>query len=128
MKKRAVVLTLLSTFSQDLYKGNIMAAIEEFHKHTCIKFKVRTTERNWIKFSKDKGWVKCISATKSPWPSKRGFRHFGNGRGRGPLVRAASGSNPVQTAGARFSKVPKSFLARKAICEMKFDDLNPLRS
>lgn len=39
----------------DLYKGNIMAAIEEFHKHTCIKFKVRTTERNWIKFSKDKG-------------------------------------------------------------------------
>ncbi|XP_015758379.1 PREDICTED: astacin-like metalloprotease toxin 1 [Acropora digitifera] len=39
----------------DLYKDNIMAAIEEFHKHTCIKFKVRTNERNWIKFRKDKG-------------------------------------------------------------------------
>ena len=44
-------------FHQDLYKDNIMAAIEDFHKHTCIKFKVRTNERNWIKFRKDKGWV-----------------------------------------------------------------------
>ncbi|KAJ7358857.1 hypothetical protein OS493_020694 [Desmophyllum pertusum] len=37
------------------YKKNIMAAIEEFHKHTCITFKERKNERNWIKFSKDKG-------------------------------------------------------------------------
>lgn len=37
------------------YRKNIIAAIAEFHKHTCIRFKERKNERNWIKFSKDKG-------------------------------------------------------------------------
>lgn len=39
----------------DAYKKNIMSAIEEFHKYTCITFKERKNERNWIKFSKGKG-------------------------------------------------------------------------
>lgn len=44
-----------------------MVVIEEFYKYICIKFKVRMMERNWIKFSKDKGWVKCILVIKSFW-------------------------------------------------------------
>lgn len=39
----------------DSYKKNILAAIEEFHKHTCITFKEKKNERNWIKFSKENG-------------------------------------------------------------------------
>ncbi|XP_073249502.1 meprin A subunit beta-like isoform X2 [Porites lutea] len=37
------------------HKKNILAAIDEFHKHTCIRFKERKNEKYWIKFSKGKG-------------------------------------------------------------------------
>lgn len=37
------------------YKPTILKAIEEFHKHTCIRFVPHTIEKNWIEFDKQAG-------------------------------------------------------------------------
>ncbi|XP_031550235.1 zinc metalloproteinase nas-14-like [Actinia tenebrosa] len=39
----------------EAYVDNILAAIKEFQKHTCLTFVQKTKERNWIKFTKDRG-------------------------------------------------------------------------
>ncbi|KAK3745499.1 hypothetical protein QZH41_001152 [Actinostola sp. cb2023] len=39
----------------EAYVDNILEAMREFHKHTCIRFVQKTNERNWIKFTQDKG-------------------------------------------------------------------------
>ncbi|XP_031548609.1 zinc metalloproteinase nas-13-like, partial [Actinia tenebrosa] len=45
----------------------IQEAIEEFHKHTCVKFVPRTSEKNWINFVKKSG---CYSSVgKRYWRS-----------------------------------------------------------
>ncbi|XP_048582923.1 zonadhesin isoform X2 [Nematostella vectensis] len=37
------------------YIPNIMAAINEFHQHTCIRWKPHKAETNWVKMMKDEG-------------------------------------------------------------------------
>ncbi|CAH3037134.1 unnamed protein product, partial [Porites lobata] len=39
----------------DRAKSVIMAAIKEFHRHTCLRFKPRGKERSWIRFVKRHG-------------------------------------------------------------------------
>ncbi|XP_020905649.1 zinc metalloproteinase nas-14 isoform X2 [Exaiptasia diaphana] len=39
----------------EAYVDNILEAIKEFHRHTCIRFVQKTNERNWLKFTQDKG-------------------------------------------------------------------------
>lgn len=46
--------------------ANIKAAMEEFNKHTCVRWIPRTNETNWILFVKKAGYVIfiCTAVTK----------------------------------------------------------------
>ncbi|XP_078371948.1 uncharacterized protein LOC144655560 isoform X2 [Oculina patagonica] len=49
------------------YMANIQAAISEFEKHTCIKWKPREKEKYWVRFIKSKGcWSSVGYRRKSP--------------------------------------------------------------
>ncbi|XP_001622217.3 zinc metalloproteinase nas-14 isoform X3 [Nematostella vectensis] len=57
--------------------SNIGAAIEEFNKHTCIRWVPRTTEANWVKIVKETGCWSLVG--KSYWSA--GFQQLSLGDG-----------------------------------------------
>ena len=39
------------------YQPTVIEAIEEYHKHTCLRFVERTNESNWLLFVYKSGYV-----------------------------------------------------------------------
>ncbi|XP_074636148.1 uncharacterized protein LOC141894391 [Acropora palmata] len=61
----------------DGYEPTILSAIEEFSKHTCIKWKPHVNEPRWVKFVKDRGCFSSVGV--NFWKTGSQVISLGNG-------------------------------------------------
>ncbi|XP_015747826.1 PREDICTED: zinc metalloproteinase nas-13-like [Acropora digitifera] len=61
----------------DGYETTILSAIEEFSKHTCIKWKPHVNEPRWVKFVKDRGCFSSVGV--NFWKTGSQVISLGNG-------------------------------------------------